>query len=61
MKKSIFKGHLLKDADSKSLYESNNNFNTSNPFDEKAEALAKIGISDWEQLYSLLKNDSIPT
>jgi len=59
MKKSIFKGYLLKDADSKSLYESNNSFNTSNPFDEKAEALAKFGISDWEQLYSLLKNDSI--
>jgi len=61
MKKSIFKGHLLKDADSKSLYESNNNFNTLNPFDEKAEALSKFGISDWEQLYSLLKNDSIKT
>lgn len=59
MKKSIFKGHLLKDNDSKALYESNSSFNTSNPFDEKANELEKYGVQDWEQLYSLLKNDSI--
>ncbi len=59
MKKSIYKGHLLKDDDSKALYESNNIFNTSNPFDEKTGELEKYGVKDWEQLYSLLTNDSI--
>jgi Papain family cysteine protease len=59
MKNSIFKGLILKDNDSKALYESNNNFHISNPFDEKTESLAEYGVNDWEQLYSLLKNDSI--
>jgi C1A family cysteine protease len=59
MENSIFKGHILKENDSKSLYESNNNFHISNPFDEKVNKLAEYGITDWEQLYSLLKNDSI--
>lgn len=59
MKKSIFKGHLFKDNDSKSLYESNSSFNASNPFEEKANELEKYGVQDWEQLYSILKNDSV--
>lgn len=62
MKKSLFKGHLLKDDDSKKLYESKSlisNFHKANPFDEKAEILSKLGINDWEQLYSLVKNESL--
>ena len=59
MKRSIFKGHMLKDKDSKALYESNCSLSTSSPFDEKANELEKYGVLDWEQLYSLLKIDSI--
>lgn len=59
MKKSIFRGHLIKENESKALYESNNNFNASNPFDEKADKLEMLGVHDWEQLYCLLKNDSV--
>jgi hypothetical protein len=57
MKKSIFKGRLLKDNELKGLYESNKSFNPSIPFDEKVDELEKYGIHDWEQLYSLHKND----
>lgn len=57
MKNSIFKGRAIKDNESKSLYESKRDFHIANPFDEKANKLAEFGINDWEQLYSLVKND----
>jgi C1A family cysteine protease len=57
MKNSIFKGRSINDSDSKLIYESKGDFHNLNPFDENTKKLAEFGINDWEQLYSLVKNE----
>ncbi len=59
MKRSIFKGHLLKETESKSIFESKSSFNTPNSIEVKIDKLQMLGIHDWEQLYSLLNNKFI--
>lgn len=61
MNKSIYKGHPI----SNNLHNLKNSegivegFTLNNSFDPKIEAITKLGITDWEQLYSLLSNKAI--
>ena len=61
MKRSIFRGHLIDDSDSRNLLEKaavDQSLPREKLSPTQIEALKKEGITDWEQLYSQLKIES---